>query len=167
MSNFLLQPQNKQVKFSDEQGYKIKLLREKEELAKNFEADKLKEGSGEMKSSMKTKVYVDRSKYKGEFLKGKRHGTGIYYYTNGDIYGGSWKDDVFEGYGFYIFASGERYEGELKHGKKHGKGKYHSSTVVFTKECGPSTTRMGMVSITTCRQEVRIFKVWGIDFNFG
>lgn len=116
---------NKQVNFNDEQGYKIKLLREKEEFAKNFESEKLREGSGEMKSTMKTKVYVDRSKYKGEFLNSKRHGTGIYYYTNGDIYGGQWKDDVFEGYGFYIFASGERYEGELKHGKKHGKGKYH------------------------------------------
>ena len=109
----------------EEQGYKIHLLREREETISSFEREKLYLGSGEMKQTMKTKVYVDRSKYKGEFLEDKRHGVGIYYYSNGDVYGGSWRDDLFEGFGFYIFASGERYEGELKNGKKHGKGKYY------------------------------------------
>jgi hypothetical protein len=117
--------QQKQTQFKEEQGYKIQLLREKDDYARKFETDKLQEGSGEMKSTMQTKVYVDLSKYKGEFLDQKRHGVGIYYYTNGDIYAGSWRDDVFEGYGCYIFSSGERYEGELKHGKKHGKGTYY------------------------------------------
>ncbi len=108
----------------DYNGYKIKLLREKEEFTRNYELSKLKSGSGEMKRTMQTKVYVDRSKYIGEFLNERRNGEGIYYYNNGDVYGGSWKDDVFEGFGFYIFASGERYEGEMTSGKKHGKGTY-------------------------------------------
>jgi hypothetical protein len=53
-----------------------------------------------------------------------RHGTGIYYYTNGDIYAGEWRDNVFQGRGRYIFAGGEYFEGDLVNGKKHGVGKY-------------------------------------------
>jgi hypothetical protein len=72
-----------------------------------------------------TKSYVDGSRYKGQLSEGKRHGVGIYYYGNGDIYGGDWRNDVFDGSGFYIFNSGERYQGQLRGGKKHGKGKYY------------------------------------------
>ena len=31
--------------------------------------------------------------YKGELLDGNRHGEGIYYYVNGDIYEGNWKNN--------------------------------------------------------------------------
>lgn len=115
---------NSSNQFRSEYAYKMKLCKEKNDLAKKFESEKLKDGSGELKPTMKTKIYVNRSKYKGEFLNDKRHGIGIYYYSNGDIYGGNWKSDVFEGFGLYIYSSGERYEGEFKLGKKHGKGKY-------------------------------------------
>lgn len=110
---------------ADFEGYKIQLQREKEEYSKRFEADKLKEANGEIRSRIVAKSYVDGSRYKGQFFQGKRHGVGIYYYSNGDVYGGQWSNDLFDGYGFYIFNSGERYEGELKNGKKHGKGKYY------------------------------------------
>ena len=106
------------------EGYKTQLLREKHELAKQFESENLKEGSGKIKANFMSKSYVDGSKYKGQFVNSKRHGLGIYYYSNGDIYGGHWANDVFDGEGFYIFNNGERYQGQLKAGKKHGQGRY-------------------------------------------
>jgi hypothetical protein len=36
----------------------------------------------------------------------KTLGRGIYYYSNGDVYIGDWKDDLFHGKGFYIFGNG-------------------------------------------------------------
>jgi hypothetical protein len=39
-------------------------------------------------------------------------------YSNGDIYLGEWKDDIFDGKGIYIFNNSERYEGELVKGLK-------------------------------------------------
>lgn len=35
-----------------------------------------------------------------------REGKGIYTYQCGDIYLGSWKDDIFHGQGIYIFTNG-------------------------------------------------------------
>ena len=33
--------------------------------------------------------------------------------ARGDIYFGDWNEDMFNGYGTYVFSNGERYEGEL------------------------------------------------------
>ena len=35
-----------------------------------------------------------------------------YYYIDGDVYEGDWKDDKAHGYGFYNHTDGARYEGE-------------------------------------------------------
>ena len=32
---------------------------------------------------------------------------------------------MFEGFGVYLYSSGERFEGQLKSGQKHGKGVYY------------------------------------------
>jgi hypothetical protein len=37
---------------------------------------------------------------------------------------GDWQNDIYHGYGMYIYHEGERYEGELVEGMKEGEGKY-------------------------------------------
>jgi len=49
--------------------------------------------------------------YLGEFLKGKRHGDGLFTYPNGDIYSGCWKNGKKHGTGTYIFT---KKGGEMK-----------------------------------------------------
>lgn len=52
-----------------------------------------------------------------------KHGTGVFTYSNGDIYDGQYQNDVKSGTGAYkYFASGNRYTGKWKNNKKHGKG---------------------------------------------
>ncbi len=53
-----------------------------------------------------------------------REGKGIYTYQCGDIYLGSWKDDIFHGQGIYIFTNGEIYDGLISYGAMEGKGIY-------------------------------------------
>ncbi len=35
-------------------------------------------------------IYVDNNKYKGEWKNGKKHGEGLYTYSNKDVYSGEW-----------------------------------------------------------------------------
>jgi len=58
---------------------------------------------------MKTIIGYE-GKYEGEW-DNKRIGKGVQYYDNNDIYLGDFKDDLFDGSGVYLFATGERYEG--------------------------------------------------------
>lgn len=47
--------------------------------------------------------------YKGETKNGKRHGRGLYVYTNGDMYDGEWRKSRKYGKGVYMYANGQRY----------------------------------------------------------
>ena len=40
-----------------------------------------------------------------------RHGSGIYHYSNGDIYDGAWANGKQEGEGELLFSSGNRLQG--------------------------------------------------------
>ena len=83
--------------------------------------------------------------YKGNFLKGKAHGKGVFTWSSGEVYEGEWvkgykhgrgvwKGNSTEyfigdwkrgkpyGYGMHIWTNGDRYEGEWKKGLKFGKG---------------------------------------------
>ena len=102
-----------------------RVLREKDEVIRKFEAEFINDPSGKHRKNVKLKNYVDGSRYEGEVINDKRNGKGIYHYANGDKYAGEWKDDRFHGKGCYIFSNGERYEGELMDGAKHGYGVYH------------------------------------------
>ena len=102
-----------------------KALFEKQQLIEEFEKTFLRDESGKLKKTMKSKNYVDNSKYEGEFDNDKRTGIGLYHYANGDKFAGEWKDDRFDGVGHYIFANGERFDGELREGVKCGQGSYH------------------------------------------
>lgn len=103
---------------------------------KDLEVKYIFDEKGNIKPNMHKKEYLDNSLYIGEISVNElnqeiRQGTGIYYYNNSqnhllelgkqkyindiysEIYAGTWKNNVFEGYGIYLFSTGERYEGFL------------------------------------------------------
>ena len=45
-----------------------------------------------------------------------KEGYGLYFYFDGDIYGGTWKNDQLNGLGIYYFANGDSYEGGVING---------------------------------------------------
>jgi len=49
--------------------------------------------------------------YEGNFLAGKRHGSGKFKYSTGGIYEGMWKNDKREGAGRYTFKNGSIFTG--------------------------------------------------------
>jgi len=75
--------------------------------------------------------------YVGDFQNDKRHGKGVWAYTELNetdealigkwaVYEGDWKDDKPSGHGCLLFRRGSRYEGEWLDGKCHGRGIYKS-----------------------------------------
>ncbi|KAJ3090611.1 hypothetical protein HK102_003202 [Quaeritorhiza haematococci] len=59
----------------------------------------------------------------GAFVKGKRHGYGVFIYANGDVYEGSWEDDLKHGEGVYTFHScGSKKKGSWNKGNLNGPG---------------------------------------------
>lgn len=76
------------------------------------------------------KWYMEGEDYKGNWVKGKRHGHGIYTYQDPNIiswyftYNGDWKYDYMDGKGTYTDSDGDVYVGEWVGGQKHGKGTY-------------------------------------------
>ena len=85
-----------------------------------------------------TYYWAAGDKYVGEWLNGKMNGNGTYYYANGKIEKGKWingkfmgADNIYtgcisgncdNGYGVYIWESGEKYEGNWKNKKRNGQG---------------------------------------------
>lgn len=52
-------------------------------------------------------------KYEGEWIDGKMHGRGIYYYADGTIYDGTWSEGKMHGKGIFIYPNGNKYDGEF------------------------------------------------------
>ncbi|CAF1046966.1 unnamed protein product [Adineta steineri] len=61
---------------------------------------------------------------KGDYQKNKRHGRGIFYYTDGSKYDGEWNENIRDGHGIYTYPNNDTYEGEWKNHQRHGKGTY-------------------------------------------
>ncbi|PWY92261.1 MATH and UCH domain protein [Aspergillus heteromorphus CBS 117.55] len=61
--------------------------------------------------------------YVGDFVLGKRTGSGFMEYPTGDTYDGDWFDGICHGQGTYVERkTGNKYVGGYKDGKRHGKG---------------------------------------------
>jgi hypothetical protein len=67
-------------------------------------------------------TWDDGDKYEGDFVHDKRHGQGKYTYASGNIYEGTWSEDMKHGHGTYLWTSGSKYTGDYKSDKKHGIG---------------------------------------------
>ena len=63
--------------------------------------------------------------YIGEFnSSGQRHGTGTFYWSDGDKYEGQWSNGSRSGQGTYTWVSGAKYEGQWENGSRSGHGKH-------------------------------------------
>ena len=58
----------------------------------------------------------------GDWVDGKMHGNGRYWYEDGGVYDGQWIDSKMHGRGVYTFANGNRYEGDWVEDLKDGHG---------------------------------------------
>jgi radial spoke head protein 1 len=59
---------------------------------------------------------------KGDYVKNKRHGKGLFYYPDGSKYDGEWNENVREGHGTYTYPNNDTYEGAWNNGKRQGPG---------------------------------------------
>ncbi len=60
--------------------------------------------------------------YEGYWQNGLRHGSGDFYWNEGDHYTGEWRLDRMHGYGFYAYKNGNRFSGKWESDKQHGEG---------------------------------------------
>lgn len=66
-----------------------------------------------------------RERYVGEWSAGKKHGTGRYFYKNGDFYDGEFRFNIAKGKGIYVHTlSGSIYKGEWDRDMRNGRGTY-------------------------------------------
>lgn len=77
--------------------------------------------SGNCKNGYGTYRY-SYGEYVGYWSNGMRHGSGDFYWENGDHYLGQWKNDEMSGRGFFETADGEKFKGTWQNGKRKGKG---------------------------------------------
>ena len=68
--------------------------------------------------------FANGNKYDGEFVMGHMCGEGIYTTFTSDVYVGEMRDDRFHGNGVMNYVYGDRYEGQWQRGMPYGKGKY-------------------------------------------
>ena len=94
-----------------------RLKLEKNEIIQRFLLSHIYDERKVLRPGISIKPYTDSAKFEGQLnLQYQKHGKGIYYYSNGDVYVGEWLNDKFHGKGVYIFNMGERYEGDLQNG---------------------------------------------------
>lgn len=77
---------------------------------------------GNCKNGYGTCVFPSGAKYIGEFRRGKIHGKGIFYYSDGNKYIGHWVNQNREGEGRMVFKNGDEYLGGFKNNKFSGEG---------------------------------------------
>ncbi|KAG7242286.1 hypothetical protein INR49_023961 [Caranx melampygus] len=70
------------------------------------------------------KVWLDGSRYEGEFVNGLKHGRGRYTWAQGEIYEGSFYKDYRHGDGEYCWPTGQKFTGKFYLNRKEGYGQY-------------------------------------------
>lgn len=70
-------------------------------------------------------VNPDGERYEGSFRRGRREGHGTYYYANGDSLECEWDDDIPDGDGVFVFATGGTVRGTWRNGVlRRGEGTF-------------------------------------------
>mmetsp|Transcript_11615 Transcript_11615/g.23306 ORF Transcript_11615/g.23306 Transcript_11615/m.23306 type:complete len:405 (+) Transcript_11615:63-1277(+) len=77
-----------------------------------------------VKNGVTRVFYPSGAVYEGEVKDGKRHGNGMYKWTEGDSYQGMWYMGLPHGLGVAEYASGAAYVGEWYLGDRSGNGMY-------------------------------------------
>lgn len=101
-------------------------------------------------------VASGRNEYIGQFKAGKKHGKGKYKWgRRGEVYEGSWVDDVQNGFGIYIDSSG-KLEGNFANGLINGKGTAKYTNGSFYEENFANGLRKGAGTLS-------LVKTGGLD----
>lgn len=69
-------------------------------------------------------IYPSGAKYVGNYKKGKIHGKGILYFSNGNKYTGDWVNHYRQGKGVLVYHDGGQYKGDFQQSKFNGKGTF-------------------------------------------
>ncbi|KAL5388909.1 hypothetical protein DPSP01_002616 [Paraphaeosphaeria sporulosa] len=72
--------------------------------------------------------YFSSQYYKGEYVKGHRHGHGSRIYHSGATYEGSFRLGQRHGHGLYTFQNGDTYDGDWVANQQHGTGTFVEAT---------------------------------------
>ena len=67
-------------------------------------------------------TYSDGTVYSGSFENGLRRGEGVNTWASGSVYSGSWKNGKKHGEGVYTWADGHVYSGSYENDNRHGQG---------------------------------------------
>jgi radial spoke head protein 1 len=95
-----------------------------------FDSEKLKQGLGtyvwmSAGEGDDSEEKVQKGKYVGNYVDGKKNGRGKCTFPSGDTYDGYWLDNTMDGEGTYVYKlSGDVYSGSFAKGKKNGQGRY-------------------------------------------
>lgn len=68
------------------------------------------------------RVEFENGIYEGYVKDNKRHGEGLYVWSDGSRYQGQWHEDLKHGTGKFVWPTGDIYEGEYSRDKRHGPG---------------------------------------------
>jgi hypothetical protein len=79
----------------------------------------------------KTHQALCTEKYEGDWVDGKMHGRGTYYYSDGSIYDGTWVEGKMEGKGIFIYPNGNKYEGEYLVSTTFCNIRYHTILLIL------------------------------------
>ncbi len=87
------------------------------------------ERSNGLANGIGTCEYINGGHYEGEFVEGRREGTGTYWFAGDDNYNrqkysGEWKDGERNGTGTLYWINGDRYEGDWADDTMEGTGTY-------------------------------------------
>jgi hypothetical protein len=64
----------------------------------------------------------DGSRYEGDFVNRRLHGSGLLKFANGDVYQGTFENGEINGQGVFLWANGNRYDGNFVAHEMHGRG---------------------------------------------
>ena len=70
-------------------------------------------------------TYTNGNKYEGSFKEGLKHGKGVFTWADGNVYDGEYEDDMRSGVGVYSYINGNKYDGEWKDNVKNGRGVFY------------------------------------------
>ncbi len=84
-------------------------------------------------------TWTNGDKYVGQFMNGRQHGQGTFTYSVGAKFVGEWKDDKRHGQGTFTYASGGKYVGEWKDGKEISRGPYINADGTVVKQYVPKS----------------------------
>ena len=67
---------------------------------------------------------IKNNRYEGNYINGKKHGNGRFFWANGSCYKGQFSFDYLHGEGEYIWYDGRKYKGDWKNNEMHGHGTF-------------------------------------------